>query len=652
MQKTFITFFLTCFITTTLIFSDWSFPNCNVLSDNDFKQVVLVGKTPLHNPLVEDISLLEPIELDFAEDGEGNVDVYFCERRGTLKMYDASENTIIVVGTLDVVWEDSRGKLDCGFTGIVFDPDFKTNHWVYLFYTPKVPTVEEEVFRLSRFRIDGTTLNMESEKYIYEFPIRYGTRWHSGFSMHFDHYGDLWIAAGKNSGDDPGSINENNKWGSCEFSSANTSSIRGSIIRIHPLKFPDSQTPKAGRGRTYTIPKGNFGDYFYHKYKKEENFIRAEEFQDTLKVLPELYAHGSRNPWTLNVEPVKRWVVWGENGINRKFNHEEHNFTKVPGFFGFPYFAGNPFEKDTNLATICSDGTITCVAGYNISARMGSGNKFLLKPENIKNPDAPVNNSKWNTGLVNLTPAIPSIHTYKNSSAMTGPIYRYDGDLQSPIKMPPHFDGIWFITDYNNGRVYALKVDDEKLEIEKKERVFSKLKLYRPLEMETGPDGALYVINYAASFNSNEHTNISRIEYSGNCNPPFPKLEEKVNPQVYYPNPGYGCTCPGDANYDENAFALDVKTCATKRKEDCTSLSTNQVSGLNPNVYISQAAIEINEPGYHRVSIQNLVGREVFVSEDNKIKRYGYESIVTPGIYFVSIFIRGKYIRSKVGIVK
>ena len=38
--------------------------------------------------------------------------------------------------------------------------------------------------------------------------------------------------------------------------SPNSNDLRGKCLRINPIPFPDSQTPTAGVGATYTIPAG------------------------------------------------------------------------------------------------------------------------------------------------------------------------------------------------------------------------------------------------------------------------------------------------------------------------------------------------------------------------------------------------------------
>ena len=636
----FLLFFLLSSFYSSLTFSALSYPECGEISDTDFKQVFLIGKTNMLEPLIVDESLNEPIEMALTSDGEGGADIYFTERFGTLKFFDASENTVDSIGHLTVAT-----NADCGLNGIALDPNFKENNWIFLFYGPKISNFEkrDQVFRVSRFTLVNNYLDTTTEKIIIEEIVHYDTRWHSGGSMAFDHYGDLWVSISKNGTDDPGSINEESKWRSCERSSSNTKNLAGGIFRIHPEE-----------DGTYSIPKGNMSDYFNLKYTHEGKLDRAADFRDTSRVHPANFAKGTRNAWSLAVEPVKRWLVWGENGINRRSNHEEFNFTKVPGFFGFPYFAGNPLEPDPDRATTCPDGSITCKAGYNISAWMGVDFKFGYTPERIQNPDLPVNNSKWHDGLKFLPPAIPSIYTYEQNSAMTGPIYRYDGDLNSSVKFPPHFNQMWFLLDFNrggrlqqrgkrqdDGLTKVAKIDPQTSTITETHDVFKypTHEMYGVLEGEFGPDGALYLIHYAGWFNTWALTSISRIEYTGDCHPPTPRLEEIENPDVYYPPPGYGCTCKDDTNYDENAFALDIKACANTRQEDCVLKVTPQIADAYPFITLKANGVTVKKAGDHVISLLDIHGQTLKTWNGNQPVQYKYNGVLSPGMYFLSLTI-------------
>jgi cytochrome c len=245
-----------------------------------------------------------------------------------------------------------------------------------------------------------------------------------------------------------------------EGGSPNTNSYLGKILRIHPKE-----------DGTYSIPEGNLFP------------------EGTAKTLPEIYVMGDRNPYSIAVDPVKNWVAWGEVGPDGFGQTEEFNVTAKPMNGGWPYFAGN-----------------------NMVLKQG------------KDPKAPVNNSTLNTGLQNLPPSTPASYPYNQSCAITGPIYRYDAYPNHPGKLPPHFDGTWFVTDFNNYGNIGQTMDTMSLSATatpgKFGRIWPSWKLSRPTEFQVGPDGNLYAMNYSGYFSTDGNTAIVRIAYNGTCQPP------------------------------------------------------------------------------------------------------------------------------------
>jgi cytochrome c len=237
--------------------------------------------------------------------------------------------------------------------------------------------------------------------------------------------------------------------------SANTNDLRGKILRIKP---------KADGG--YDIPEGNLFP------------------QGSAQTRPEIYVMGTRNAYTLDYDNRTRRLLWGCVGPdNTGANTEEHNMTAVPGFFGWPYFAGQ---------------------------------NHVIVPG--KDPAKPVNNASVNTGLQNLPPAKGSINYYPQSAAITGPVYRYT-NVTSTVKLPPHFDGVWFATDFNKGSIDTIGVNAAGTARTGYARILSALKLDRPTDFKQGPDGALYAINYSGYFSTVPTTAIVRLEYTGSCRP-------------------------------------------------------------------------------------------------------------------------------------
>ena len=114
---------------------------------------------------------------------------------------------------------------------------------------------------------NGDTILPSSEKVILEIPGQRQTCCHTGGAMEFDAYGDLWITQGNNGGragsnttNPPEGMDETKKYESDQWGASSTKGLRGNILRIHP----DNST------KGYSIPSGNFGEYFAQQTGKSK----------------------------------------------------------------------------------------------------------------------------------------------------------------------------------------------------------------------------------------------------------------------------------------------------------------------------------------------------------------------------------------------
>ncbi|MDB5103480.1 MAG: hypothetical protein JWP91_1169 [Fibrobacteres bacterium] len=458
----------------------WTYPNCTDVSSADFTKVVLVDKT-------KDPTLSEPTRMDFAPDGR----IFFGERGGKLKIWKpsapgASTGTIVTAATFDVYSGTNKdgSQSESGINGFVLDPHFATNNYVYVDYAPKA----DSAWYVSRFTMTGDVLDKASEKILLNIHVQRFHCCHTGGGMEFDLSGNLWISTGNNTANpsnnsDPLTfINENaqNGIGDDQGHSANTNDFRGKILRIHPEA-----------NGTYTVPAGNLFP------------------AGTAKTKPEIYTMGHRNAYTIALDPYRGWLAWGDVGPDEGGNTEEHNLVTRPGFMGWPYFVGGLTSHVT-----------ADPASPTYSYR---GNK---------NPAAPMNTSINNTGIQALPPAVPAILPYKEGAAMTGPIYHYDGANPSKIKLPPHFNEKWFISDWNNGQGYlkVVSLNADGSTVTDNRPLLVNNSLVGPITIKTGPDGALYVLEYGGSyFATTNDTKIARYEYKGNCLPTTPLLPTAIN---------------------------------------------------------------------------------------------------------------------------
>jgi PKD repeat protein len=428
-----------------------------------------------------------PMELDVAPDGR----VFYIERDGRVQIWSPVTQQTVTAGTIPVTLSQENGLL-----GIQLAPDFDTSHWVYLFYSqlPDKPGIQV----ISRFKVNANSLDMASEQRILTFPHQTDECCHSSGSLYFDSAGNLYISTGDNTnpfasdGFTPIDERPGRTFWDAQRTAANTNDLNGKILRIKPLDNP-SGTP--GPGNTYTIPSGNL-------------FDESQDTQD--KTRPEIYGMGFRNPFRFTVDPETNWVLMADYGPDAGSTNPnrgpqgsvEFNAVEKPGNYGWPYcIRQNVAYNDYDFAT-----------GQ-------SGPKF--------NCDAPVNNSPNNTGLTNLPPAIPADawegYTETDTrfpalgtggAPMGGPRYHYDPSNPSKTKFPAFYDDKWFIAEWNNGWIKTATLDDTGNIVDVDPFALGTGYL-RPMDLDFGPDGSLYVIEWGSGFGGNNlDSGIYRIDYT------------------------------------------------------------------------------------------------------------------------------------------
>jgi glucose/arabinose dehydrogenase len=451
--------------------AQWTYPSCSPATNADFAVTTVVNRAN------NDQSILEPLKMDFVLNADGTVDIYYIQRGGQFKRYDGKAKTVSTLGTVPVVTQNEDGLV-----GLALDPAFAQNRRVFLYYS------HSSGFRLSRFTLDGTggQLNTSSEKVLLTIPSARGM-WHTSGALRFDAYGDLWVSVGDNQ--------------TTYMGPANTKDLRGSLLRIHPEE-----------DGTYTIPQGNMWETVSAWFRANGKPDVADKYLDSTRMRREIYVKGTRNAYTLTLDPVRRWAVYGDCGpdqessttTNKALWTEEHNVVTEPGYMGWPFWTAA--QK------------LQAVYPYN-----DSEGKTAWSGINAMNTAAPVN-SFQGVGIPELPPAKPATYVYAHSCAMTGPIFRYDGRLTNSYQIPPHFNRIWFTTDFNRGRINAIRLDNAGKMVGDAVEIFTGLSqnFNKPIDFQQGPDGALYYLNYSCGTwrVADACTGIYRIEYKGTCKDP------------------------------------------------------------------------------------------------------------------------------------
>jgi cytochrome c len=454
--------------------------------ENRFTKVVLQQK------------LEEPMQFQVLDGGR----VLYAERKGKMKVYSPATGKMQVIATFNVSREyvskkGEHSEGEDGLQGVILDPDYAKNHWIYVYYSPK----SKPVNRLSRFTWLGGTLNMATEKIVLEVPVQREECCHVGGGMVFDKDANLYLSTGDNTfsrssdGFTPIDERPGESPRDAQKSSGNTNDLRGKILRIHP----------EANGR-YTIPMGNLFP------------------EGTAKTRPEIYTMGNRNPWRLTIDSKTGWLFWGEvgpDGSNRSElrgprSYDEFNMAKQAGNFGWPYFNGREAYRYYNFATKESG------AWYD-----------SLKP---------VNNSPNNTGLIELPPVEQPLIWYPYAaseefpetgsggrSAVGGPIfYRSDFGKAAKNLFPAYYEGKWLITDWVRGWINAVTLDQDGKFVSM-ERFLPNLTLRGPIDMKFGPDGALYILEYGNGyFKDNPEAELIKIEYNGGNRKPSVQVSADI----------------------------------------------------------------------------------------------------------------------------
>lgn len=130
--------------------------------------------------------LSAPTAMALAPDGR----IFICEQAGRLRVV---KNGVLLSTPFLSVTVDSSGER--GLLGVAFDPDFETNHYVYVYYTARTPTRHN---RVSRFTANGDVAVSGSERVLLELNTLSSATNHNGGALHFGPDGFLYIAVGDN----------------------------------------------------------------------------------------------------------------------------------------------------------------------------------------------------------------------------------------------------------------------------------------------------------------------------------------------------------------------------------------------------------------------------------------------------------------------
>jgi glucose/arabinose dehydrogenase len=452
----------------------------------------------------------EPMDLAVLPDSR----VLHVTRTGEVWLHDPATGRNTVAATLDVYRHDEEG-----LQNVAIDPNFGRagNNWVYLYYSPPMNTPVDDpstpgvnegdapawgtpedfepfegVIRLSRFRLVKDKLDLSTEQQILDVPIDRGICCHVGGDIVFDAKGNLYLSTGddtnpfESGGYTP--IDERpgrNPAYDAQRSSANTNDLRGKILRI-----------KVRDDGSYTIPDGNLFP------------------TGTPGTRPEIYVMGLRNPFRieLNRQTGDLYVAdyspdEGEaDPLRGPAGQGKWAAVREAGNYGWPYCATAEMPYvDYDFATGQSGEPFNC--------------------------SAPINESPHNTGLRELPPVeqpdvwygygrseqFPELGT-GGIGPMAGPAYQFVFPTtrgRAPVAWPAYYDGMPLFFEWTRDYVKGFRLNSSG-SLTGIEPVLPSFAIDNPMDLEFGPDGALYVLEYGDGFFSeNPDAQLARIDYIG-----------------------------------------------------------------------------------------------------------------------------------------
>ena len=433
----------------------------------------------------------EPIDLAVLPDAR----VLHTERSGEVWLHNPANGLKTLAAKLNVYSHDEEG-----LQSIALDPGFASNRWVYLYYSPPLDTPVDDpatpavnegdapgfgtpaefarfkgYIQLSRFKWGGSTIDLGSEQKILQVPVDRGICCHVGGDIVFDQAGNLLLSTGDDSNpfesDGYAPIDERegrNPVFDAQRSAANTNDLRGKVLRI---------TPGAGGG--YTIPAGNL-------------FVDQNPLTK-----PEIYLMGLRNPFRIEFNKASGELYVADyspdadepNPLRGPAGHGKWTVATEPGNYGWPYCATAKLPYiDYDFATGVSGAAFNCAA--------------------------PVNESPNNTGVKDLpTVTQPDVwYSYGPSAEfpelgtggigpMAGPAYAYDAKLagkKGSTAWPAYYNGVPLFYEWTRDYIKAFFTSGA--DVTRIEPVVGTFDFDNPIDLEFGPEGALYVLEYGDGY--------------------------------------------------------------------------------------------------------------------------------------------------------
>ncbi|PRX55471.1 PQQ-dependent sugar dehydrogenase [Flagellimonas meridianipacifica] len=239
------------------------------------------------------LSFSRPV--DFQSPGDSSSRVFVVEQGGIIRVFNNDESEESSDVFLDISSQINTTANEQGLLGLAFHPNFESNGYFYVNYTPSTT-----LSVTSRFQVSSSNpalADPNSELVLLEIPQPFTN--HNGGQLAFGPDGFLYIASGDGgSGGDP----DNN--------AQDRSNLLGAILRI--------DVDVTSNGLNYSIPANN-------------------PFLGQNNIREEIFAYGFRNPWRMSFDTQTGNLWSGDVGQDER---EEINLVTSGGNYGWRLFEG------------------------------------------------------------------------------------------------------------------------------------------------------------------------------------------------------------------------------------------------------------------------------------------------------------------------
>tara|TARA_R110002074_G_scaffold223009_1_gene393919 strand:+ start:32124 stop:33281 length:1158 start_codon:yes stop_codon:yes gene_type:complete len=251
------------------------------------------------NDAFASLTFSKPLDLQSPQDGSNRI--FVAEKDGIIKSVDNIDGSDVVSTFLDVSNKTATAN-ELGLLGFAFHPDYSTNGFLYVTYTPS-----ETLAVISRFKVSETNANMvdeSSETILLE--IDQPNTNHNGGQLAFGPDGYLYIASG-----------DGGVAGDAAGNAQNLNTLLGKILRI------DVNNQDAGLN--YAIPADN-------------------PFVENTNARGEIYAYGLRNPWRFSFDAQTNTIWAADVGQDEL---EEIDLIVKGGNYGWNILEGSSCYLET-----------------------------------------------------------------------------------------------------------------------------------------------------------------------------------------------------------------------------------------------------------------------------------------------------------------